>query len=256
MNTSERVKPLIGMTCRLDADDDWHYLPAEYSRAVAAAGGVPVLIPLIAETVSRLAAELDGFILCGSASDVDPSRYHQGRHPMVKSIHPERDETDFRVLEQAFAAKKPLLGICYGMQALNVFLRGTLIQHIPECVPGAIRHEDRRALHPIELAPESKLIEWADGKAAINVNSTHHQCVQVLGLGLHVGARSEDGIIEAVEGEFLDQFVVGVQWHPERIWKEEPLSARLFSELVCAARRRSIAVERAGVGVGPDADAL
>jgi len=240
MSTSEtRTKPLIGLTCRYGADDDWHYLPVDYSRAIVAAGGVPVLIPLLAETAARLAAELDGFVLCGSASDVDPARYHQGRHPMVKSIHPERDETDVRILQHAFNENKPVLGICYGMQALNVFLSGTLIQHIAECVPGAIEHEDRRAQHLVRLAPDSKLSEWAGAKTEITVNSTHHQCIQIVGMGLRVAGRSEDGIIEALEGDFPDRFVVGVQWHPERIWEEECASKRLFAELVRASARRS-----------------
>src|SRR3989304_4431679 len=94
--------PLIGLTCRWDESNDYYYLTGDYSRAVAAAGGIPVHIPLILDIVEEIAARLDGFVLCGSPSDVDQARYGQPRHPEVKMVHPERDETDYRVLEQAF----------------------------------------------------------------------------------------------------------------------------------------------------------
>jgi putative glutamine amidotransferase len=231
-------KPLIGLTCRFDENDDWYYLPADYSRAVVSAGGIPVQIPLLPEVAMDLAAELDGFVLCGSTSDVDPERYRQARRPEVKTIHRDLDETGCRLLEHAFHHKKPVLAICYGLQLLNVFLEGTLIQHIPQGVPQAIQHQDRWIRHEVAIEPGSRLAEWTRGISAVRVNSTHHQAIQKLGLGLRVAARTSDGVIEAVEGEFPDHFVVGVEWHPERIWKEEPLSRRLFSEFVLAASRR------------------
>jgi len=237
MSTPGNQKPLIGLTCRFSDRDDWYYLQVDYSRAVAAAGGIPVMIPLVPETAAELAARLDALVLCGSASDVDPARYRQPTHPMVKTIHSERDETDYQVLEHAFAEKKPVLGICYGMQLLNVFLKGTLIQHIPECVPGAIEHEDPATRHRIAIEPETQLAGWSGGAREITVNSTHHQGIQNLGLGLRVAARADDGMIEAVQGEFASHFVLGVQWHPERIWKEEGVSREIFSELVRAAQR-------------------
>ena len=226
------------MTSRLSEDDDWQYLPIEYSRAVAAAGGIPVQIPLLSQAAKELMKHLDGVIICGSGSDVDPSRYHQGRHPAVKSIHRDLDETGFQILECAFRDSTPVLGICYGVQLLNVFLDGTLIQHIPECVPGAMEHQDRRALHPITIIEGTQLHAWAGPSTEAVVNSTHHQSIQKPGRNLMVSARTSDGIIEGVEGTNPEHFVVGVQWHPERLHRTETLSGRLFRELVRSAIER------------------
>jgi len=244
MPPENTTKPLIGLTCRWDEEKQWHYLPSDYAEAVAEAGGVPVQIPLISGIAKELAARLDAFVLTGSPSDVDPARYGQQPHAEVKKIHPERDETDFQVLERAFSEKKPVLGICFGMQSLNVYLGGTLIQHIPASIPGALQHKDPLARHRIAIEPGSQIAAWAGGAAAganeAQVNSTHHQAVERPGRGLRVVARCpDDGVIEAVEGGFPDHFVIGVQWHPERIWRHEHVSARLFAELVQAATVRS-----------------
>jgi len=234
---------MIGLTCRWDEEKQWYYLPGEYSRAVEAAGGIPVQIPLLPGIVEELAARLDGFVLCGSPSDVDPARYNERRHPEVKTVHPQRDETDWRVLSHAFRERKPVLGICFGMQSLNVYQGGTLIQHIPARIAGALEHKDKKTQHSVTLAAGSRVAEWAGGRNDVLVNSTHHQSVEAPGDGLRVTARAPDGVIEAVEGDFPEHFVIGVQWHPERIWEAEPLSARLFQELIlAAAKRRSRAV--------------
>jgi len=235
MSAEPGAKPLIGLTCRWDESNDWYYLPGDYSRAVAAAGGIPIQIPLVPGIAEDLAQRLDGFVLCGSASDVDPARYGEPRHPEVEIVHPERDETDRQVLAHAFHEKKPVLGICFGMQSLNVYLEGTLLQHIPASIAGALEHQDRQARHPVVMEPGSRMAEWAGDAPELLVNSTHHQSVQRLGRGLKVVARATDGVIEAVEGDFPRHFVIGVQWHPERLWEEEPLSARVFQELVRAA---------------------
>src|SRR5258707_3246691 len=105
MSLESEMKPLIGLTCRVDEGRDWYGLPAAYSGAVAAAGGIPVQIPLIPELAAELATRLDAIILCGSASDIDPSRYGQARNPSVTNIQADRDETDFRILERAFGEK-------------------------------------------------------------------------------------------------------------------------------------------------------
>jgi putative glutamine amidotransferase len=231
-------KPLIGMTCRWSAKKQRHYLESAYSEAVAAAGGVPVLIPLVSGVAAELTARLDGIVLSGSGSDVDPQRYDQQRHADVTKIHPDRDETDFQVLDQAFREKKPVLGICYGMQSLNVYLGGSLVQHIPASVSGALDHDGNDVRHEVMLEPGSRLSDWIGGARHVEVNSAHHQSVDRPGHGLRVAALSPDGVIEAVEGQFEDHSVIAVQWHPERIWHNERLSARLFTELVNAAAKR------------------
>jgi putative glutamine amidotransferase len=238
MSPEKQIKPLIGITCRWDPEKQRHYLESGYSEAIAAAGGVPVLIPLIAGAAAELTAHLDGIILSGSGSDVDPELYRQKRRPEVTQVHPERDETDFQVLEQAFREKKPVLGICYGMQSLNVYLGGSLVQHIPASVSSSIEHNAPEAHHEILLEPDSQLVTWMGGATKVQVNSTHHQSIDKPGLGLRVAALAPDGIIEAVEGGFPDHFVIAVQWHPERLWHTDRLSARLFTELVDAAAQR------------------
>jgi putative glutamine amidotransferase len=166
---------------------------------------------------------------------VDPARYGQAPHAKVKTIQRERDETDWRVLDHAYRTRKPVLGICYGMQSLNVYRGGTLLQHIPEQVPGALDHENREIEHGITLEAGSRLAAWTDGVRELRVNSTHHQAPDRVGAGLRVAARAPDGVIEAIEGESADHFVVGVEWHPERLWETEPFAARIFRELVLAA---------------------
>jgi putative glutamine amidotransferase len=124
------------------------------------------------------------------------------------------------------------------MQSLNVFRGGTLVQHIAEQVPGALSHENRQLGHAIALEPGSRLAEWTGGIRELQVNSTHHQSPDKIGTGLRVGARAPDGVIEAIEGESSDHFVVGVEWHPERVWETDPFAARIFRELVLAAARK------------------
>jgi putative glutamine amidotransferase len=228
-------RPVIGITGRWNEDKQRCYVSDEFLRAVDVAGGVPAMIPLLPAAVEKLASHMDAFILCGNASDMDPARYGQPRHPQVKTIQPERDETDWRVLEHAFRTRKPVLGICFGMQALNVYCGGTLVQHIPAQVPGALDHENRQLEHGIALEAGSRLAEWTGGIREFLVNSTHHQSLDRIVAGVRVAARAPDGVIEAIEGEISDHLVMGVEWHPERNWETDPFSARLFRELVLAA---------------------
>ena len=231
------ARPVIGITGRWNEQKQRCYVSNEFLRAVDAAGGVPAMIPLAPTTVEKLATGMDAFILTGNASDVDPARYGQERHPQVKTIQLERDETDWRVLEHAYRTRKPVLGICYGMQSLNVYRGGTLVQHIPEQVRGALEHENRELEHGIALEAGSCLAEWTGGIRELLVNTTHHQAPDKVGTGLRVAARAPDGVIEAIEGESADHFVLGIEWHPERVWETDPFAARIFRELVLAAPR-------------------
>ncbi|SRR5579871_54607 len=232
-------RPLIGITCRLEPKPQyntaWHYLQREYSEAVWNAGGLPVLVPLIAEEAytRELMTHLDGVLLSGSSSDVDPARYGESKQVECGPTHAERDAVDLSMIHLALETHKPLLGICFGVQAMNVALGGTLIQHLT--VP--LKHDDREIRHNVDVEAGSVLEKLGGGRKFL-VNTSHHQALDRVPAGLRVTARSStDGVIEAVETTDAGRFLVGVQWHPERIYKEEHLSRALFEELVRQARR-------------------
>ncbi len=210
------MKPLIGICCRLEKTPrgDHFYLQPDYSEAVLAAGGIPVMLPLLAdiEYARALAARLDGILLSGSGSDVDPQRYGAQRDPRVTEIHPQRDALDFYLIDHAIQTRKPLLGICYGTQALNVALGGTLVQHLET----ADEHSDPERCHKVLVEPDSVLARLG-GLGEHVVNTSHHQAVERVAPRLRVTAHAADGTIEAVETTEPDRFLVGAQWHPERM---------------------------------------
>lgn len=217
------------------------YLARDYSEAVEAAGGLPVHISLIPhrEYVSSVVDQLDGILLPGSDSDVDPLRYGAEPHPKLGTVQVVKDETDLLVLEEIERRKLPLFAICFGMQVLNVSRGGTLIQDIPSQVANAIKHEQGpprdRPSHRIKLTEPSLLSSLA-GSAAALVNSHHHQAIENLGRELVATAWSTDGIVEAVKDPRADRFVLGVQWHPEIGWQKDELSQSLFNRFIEATR--------------------
>lgn len=237
------TRPLIGITMRHEVQDERFYLSRFYSDAVFGAGGLPILLPLIPSTdyAEAITEHLDGVLLPGSASDVDPSRYGREPRPWLGSVHPLRDETDALMLEQVEARGLPLLAICYGMQAWNVYKGGTLIQDIKTEVSGAIKHEQGaprdRASHGVSLRPEGILRNLSGGET-IRVNSHHHQAIDNLGEGLRATAWTSDGIIEGIESINDDEWRVGVQWHPELNWERDDYSIALFRAFVNAAKGR------------------
>ena len=236
-------RPRIGITMRLELATDRFYLGRHYSEAVEAAGGAPVHISLIPEQdyISAIMDQLDGILLPGSDSDVDPLRYGAEPHPNLGSVVTIKDETDLLVLEEVEKSNLPLFAICFGMQILNVYRGGTLIQDIGSQITKAIKHEQGaprdRASHTIKLGDESMLSLLAASTAAL-VNSHHHQALDKVGRDLVETAWAADGLIEAVEDPRPDRFVLGVQWHPELGWKGDTLSQALFARFVSAARER------------------
>ena len=212
-----------------------------YYRAVREAGAEPVPVSLVLEEGARrrLADSLDGFVLTGSPSDVDPARYGAARHPQTARADAARERTDDALLDHAFSAGKPVLAICYGNQLLNVHLGGSLVQDIPSEVARHLRHEKaegetRDAEHPVHLDAGSRLVSLA-GASDSRINSSHHQSIREPGRNLRVVAHAPDGVIEAVEWTGDSNWIVGVQWHPERM-EGDPFAAALFRELVAAAR--------------------
>jgi putative glutamine amidotransferase len=236
-----RPQPRIGITMRLELETDRFYLSRHYSEAVEASGGAPVHISLIPhrDYIATVLSELDGILLPGSDSDVDPLRYGADPHPGLGSVHPVKDETDLLVLEEVEKRGLPLLAICFGMQVFNVSRGGTLIQDIASQMPAAIKHQQGaprdRPSHSIKLGKPSLLSSLA-GDERVLVNSHHHQALEKLGTNLQATAWSSDGLIEAVEDTRPDRFAVGVQWHPELGWKEDRLSQALFSRFIDATQ--------------------
>lgn len=234
---TKRTRPRIGITMRIELPTDRFYLSRHYSEAVEAAGGLPVHIPLIPsrEFIRETVAELDGILLPGSDSDVDPLRYGHDPHPRLGTVHPIKDETDLLVLNEVEQHAIPLFAICFGMQVLNVSRGGTLIQDIDSQWSDAIKHEqgaprDRHS-HNVRLLEES-LIGRLANKQAAPVNSHHHQALETLGRELAATAWSADGLVEAIEDPRGDRFVLGVQWHPELGWERDELARSLFERFV------------------------
>ncbi|QUQ68191.1 gamma-glutamyl-gamma-aminobutyrate hydrolase family protein [Kutzneria sp. CA-103260] len=229
-NGSDR-RPVIGITTYIERtrygawDLDAAVLPRTYIDTVAAAGGNPVLLPPLGFCDVSF---LDGLVIAGGA-DVDPARYGAQAHPETLGLRTDRDGTEFALVENALAAHLPLIGVCRGMQVLNVALGGTLTQHVPD-VTGSSAHRPvvgQFGPTDVEMAEGSAINEILGGAAT--VSCSHHQAVDRLGDGLAVTARSVDGVVEAVELAGAD-FVLGVQWHPE-----QDAEVRLFKALVARA---------------------
>jgi putative glutamine amidotransferase len=249
---TKNLVPRIAIPIPKSDDPDYtdRALP-QYEKAVADAGGQPVRIPLDqtpAET-QKLIAQCDAVLLPGSGADVDPGKYGAARDPNTAPADPKRDTVDELLLQDAYKTRKPVLAICYGLQILNVYRSGTLIQHIPEFLPAGkkdlVDHEAGRKVeyaHQVAIDPKSKLAQIAGG-SEIAANSSHHQSVGEIGEGLRIVARcKEDGIIEALEGTFPEHFVLAVQWHPERSTHDAP-SRGIFSWLVEAARAKHLQLQ-------------
>jgi putative glutamine amidotransferase len=209
----------------------------QYAAAVEAVGGVPVKIPLAASPaeVAQLACSCEGVLLPGSGADVNPEKYGHARIPECASADPAREAVDELLMQDAANLHKPLFGICYGTQSWNVWRGGTLIQDLKTPVDHKPGRQVRDA-HRVSVTPDSRIAKLL-GQTELTVNSSHHQAIDHPGDGLAIVARSvEDGIIEAVEGTG-EQFVIAVQWHPERTFDSSPASRTLFTSFVDAAAK-------------------
>jgi putative glutamine amidotransferase len=232
-------KPRIAVTepCSYDPAYSNRSLPP-YLQAIEAAGGEPVVVPLASspEEIARLITGCSAILLPGSRADVDPQKYNASRHPQTAAADPPRDAADELLLQDAYNLRKPVFGICYGLQSLNVWRSGTLVQHIESQVNHSAGGKVEIA-HQVVLEPDSRLArEIAGGGRVIPVNSSHHQSAELPGDGLKVIARCpEDNVIEAVEGTQPDHYVLAVQWHPERGFERDPISTQLFRSFVQAA---------------------
>jgi putative glutamine amidotransferase len=244
---SNQEKPRIAIPepCSYDAAYNARAL-RPYLHAVATAGGEAVVIPLglppeeLAKRISGCVAVL----LPGSKADVDPQKFNAERDPKTAQADPLRDAADELLLQDAYNLHKPVFGICYGLQSLNVWRTGSLVQDIES----KIAHDSNlgnNMIHQIVVEPGSLLAQEmgerssaAEGAGTVAVNSSHHQSADVVGDGLRATARCpEDGVIEAIEGTQAGHYVLAVQWHPEKSFDDDRPSRRLFESFVEAARK-------------------
>lgn len=238
INKRDMSKPRIGITMRLELETRRFYLGRDYSEALQGLGAVPVHLSLIPnrEYIADCLSGLDGILLPGSDTDVDPHRFGEEPHPKLKKIVFEKDETDALVIEEAEKLGLPILAICYGMQALNVYRGGSLVQDIESQVEGCLQHEQgiplERNSHSIEVVENSTISRLITKENIVRVNSHHHQAVKKVGDNLKATAWAKDGVIECIEDIRQDYFSFGVQWHPELSWKTDELSRKIFETFI------------------------
>lgn len=239
--------PKIGLTMRLELETRRFYLGRDYCEALENFGAIPLHIGLIPkkEYLRETVANLDGILLPGSDTDVNPLRFGEEPHPRLKKVVFEKEETDLLVLEEAEKIGLPILAICFGMQALNVSRGGSLIQDIESQIENPLKHQQgiplERNSHSIEIDNGSLLARLItssslkNSKKGVLVNSHHHQAIKKIGKNLKATAWAKDGVIECLEDVRNDRFLMAVQWHPELNWKNDSLSANIFNEFVKAS---------------------
>lgn len=245
---------LILVNCDFDEKPDPRsFLYRSYTDSILRAGGVPILMPILRkrEEIRKLLSLAQGVLLSGG-DDPNPKRYGEELHPKTLLMNPEKEEADFMLAEEALKSGLPVFGICWGMQLINIVLGGNLIQDIPSEKSRDTVHKlpDRQpAYHKIMVESFSRVGEmirrcgWeghgqkkkSAEPLSVEVNSFHHQAVNRLGGGLRSVAVAPDGIVEAVEGDTA-RFLVGVQWHPERM-PNDPLAQELFKTFVGVCSR-------------------
>ncbi len=240
------MHPLIGIPCASTLRAKYptrFYVKRTYCDAVGAAGGAPILIPLLdgEERLLDVFHHLDGLLLSGGG-DVRPQHFGQPRLAKLIEVDTARDRTELMLTRRAVREKLPILAICRGVQMLNVALGGTLYQDIAEQVPNALRHRfssdyARNYLaHEVVVEPGTCLADVM-GDRPVQVNSFHHQAARDVGQGLRIAGRAPDGVIEALEGQD-DHFVLGVQWHPEDLYQDDSRMLEVFQRFVEATRHK------------------
>jgi putative glutamine amidotransferase len=238
----------VGIPWRTSHEEAAINLPKikNYDEAVIKAGGEAVRLPLRDPAeLQRLLPTLDAFVLPGSPSDVEPAEYGAENRGLSEPADLPREETDRAILKHAFSEKKPVLAICYGCQTLNVYQGGSLIQDIQTELQNTDKKLERHRkkdeppssadpIHGATFEPGSRLAGIA-GSVQADINSSHHQAIDKPGRNLRITAHATDGVIEGVEWTSDSNWVVGVQWHPERMVGDS-FSERLFSDFLAAAR--------------------
>jgi putative glutamine amidotransferase len=243
------MKPVIGVTPDFNAGDrkdmggrePTYFLRARYIRAIEELGGIPLILPLVADAAARrrLLDGLDGLLLTGSGPDLPPRLYGERQRYKFPLVSERRANFELELVHQARARDLPLLGICGGMQTVNVACGGSLFQDIPSQVRNALDHRQKtkatRVAHPVAVTPKS-LLKTIVNKATFMVNSSHHQSVKTVAPSLIASAVAPDGIVEAIESP-TNRFLLAIQWHPEFLFERHTPHRRLFEALLHAARQ-------------------
>lgn len=234
-----KKQPIIGLcgSFEREGENPRHFLNESYFHAIRHFGGIPLLIPVLAEPeeLEYLANQCDGLVLTGG-DDLDPALFGETLLNDTVNIAPERDRGEYALLDLVLKKGIPILGICRGIQVMNVYCGGTLYQDIPSQVPSDVQHRmekpNHRTCHRC-LTGQNSPLHTLTGLREFGVNSHHHQAVRDLAPNFICMGRSEDGIIEAIYDPGKP-FFWGVQWHPERIWDIEESSAKLFQAFLAA----------------------
>ena len=236
------MRPTIGIVISTDKKDESYAEKRGYVDAVFAAGGLPVLIPVMEgdEAAAQFFSRVDGLLLPGGP-DVDPVHFSEEPTHSYTAIDPRRDSFELALAGLAVENDIPILGICRGIQLLNVAAGGDIYQDLGEQRERVLVHDQKAPYwyptHAVEVQPGT-VLSGILGETRVRVNSFHHQAVRRVADGFLVSATASDGVIEAIENPSL-RFALGVQWHPERMFAAYPIFLRLFSALVAEAGRRS-----------------
>jgi putative glutamine amidotransferase len=244
------MKPLIGVTPDFNAGDrkEWggreptYFLRARYVRAIEDLGGIPIVLPLVADLAARrrLLNHIDGLLLTGSGPYLAPDLYGERQQYKVRVMSQRRATFELEMAQLARVADVPVLGICGGMQAINVAFGGSLYQDIGSQRPHPLEHRQSapatQLSHPVRIAPKS-LLHRIVKTGNMRVNSSHHQSVKDVAPSLNASAVAPDGVIEAIESP-SQRFLLGIQWHPEFLFDRHDRHRRLFRAFLEAARRR------------------
>lgn len=237
------TRPVIGITCDYDWKNERNILNSGYVEGVYKAGGLPMLIPFVNPTTTiakDIISNIDALLLTGG-QDLDSYYFGEAPHPKIGNINPYRDELEFALVKEAVYKDIPILGICRGCQLMNVFMGGDLYQDITSQVSNRslICHDQNAprwfAIHEVFIK-EDTMLKSILVSDSIRTNSFHHQAVRQLGSGLVVNSFTDDGVIEGFESTNL-KFFMGIQWHPECMLNEYPITLELFEGFVNAARR-------------------
>lgn len=249
------MKPLIGITSNFSSDDmtyvkqglgaigqQWSLIANDYSEAIIRSGGIPIVIPISEDEtyIKDIAEKIDGLLLSGGA-DMDPLLFGQRADAKTGRVSPQRDNQELLLLDYIYKnTKKPILGICRGLQLINVYFKGNLILDLPSAgyLSHSISNNERyNPIHDVTIY-EDTLLREIIGNEKTYVNTIHHQAIGELGEGLKVSAISEDNVIEAIESKNVkERFILATQWHPEMTSLKDNSHQRIFDYFINSAKK-------------------